>query len=68
MAMRRILYWALTAGVFAAAVVATAFADPIEDATTAYWRGDYATALRLFRTLADSGDAHAEVIVGEIGT
>jgi TPR repeat protein len=47
-----------------AAVVLTlngpAVAEPFEDAEAAYARDDYATALRLFRSLADEGDATAQ--------
>lgn len=46
------------------AVVATAIAEPLEDATAAYRRGDYATALPLYQSLADSGNATAQVYLG----
>jgi TPR repeat protein len=39
-------------------------ADPFEDAKVAYVRGDYATALRLWRSLADQGDASAQSNLG----
>jgi uncharacterized protein len=42
----------------------TAVAGPVEDAAAAYKRGDYATAMRLFRPLADEGDASAQVVLG----
>ncbi len=45
---------------FAAPVVAGQF----EDATAAYQSGDYATALRLFRPLADQGKADAQYNLG----
>jgi len=45
---------------FAAPVVAGQF----EDATAAYQRGDSATALRLFRPLADQGKADAQYNLG----
>ncbi len=35
-------------------------AGPGQDAMAAYARGDYATALRLLRPLADQGDAQAQ--------
>jgi len=38
-------------------------AGPLEDAK-AYDRGDYATALRLIRPLADQGDAAAQYLLG----
>jgi TPR repeat protein len=34
--------------------------DPLDDAATAQARGDYATALRLLRPLAEAGDAVAQ--------
>src|SRR5512137_496566 len=37
---------------------------PLDDATVAYQRGDYATALRLFRPLAEQGDAAAQNYLG----
>jgi TPR repeat protein len=39
-------------------------AGPFEDAVAAYQRKDYATALSLFRSLADKGDARAQGNVG----
>lgn len=36
---------------------APAVAGPLEDGFAAYNKGDYATALRLWRALADQGDA-----------
>src|SRR5262245_63005191 len=39
-------------------------AGPYEDATAAYGKGDYATALQLFRALADQGMARAQAILG----
>ncbi len=35
-------------------------AGPFEDATAAYGRGDFTTALRLLRSLADQGDTEAQ--------
>ena len=37
---------------------------PIRDADAAYGRGDYATALRLIRPLADQGNALAQFLLG----
>lgn len=45
---------------FAAPVVA----GPYEDAAAALSRGDYATAMRLFRSLAEQGDAKAQFTIG----
>ena len=44
----------------------TAVAGPLEDAGAAYERGDYATALTLWRPLADQGDAHAQYNLGRM--
>ena len=41
-----------------------AVADPHDDGVAAYERGDYATALRLLRPLADQGDATAQHNLG----
>ena len=46
------------------AITSPALADPFEDAKAAYQKGDYATALRLWRLLADAGDANAQFWVG----
>ena len=37
---------------------------PLEDAAAAYQRGNYATALRLWRPLAEQGDAEAQSNLG----
>ena len=39
-------------------------AGPFEDAAAAYDKQDYATALRLYRSLADQGDARAQSNLG----
>ena len=39
-------------------------AGPLEDANAAYGKENYATALRLFRPLADQGDASAQDYLG----
>ena len=39
-------------------------AGPLEDARAAYRKQDYTTALRLFRPLADQGDARAQIHLG----
>jgi TPR repeat protein len=43
---------------------APAAAGPLEDAATAHSSGDYATALRLIRPLADQGNATAQSMMG----
>ena len=57
---------AWTRAAFAAIVLllslaAPVAAGPLEDANAAYDRGDFATALRLFRPLADQGVASAQI-------
>jgi uncharacterized protein len=42
------------------AITGPALAKPFEDAKAAYQKGDYVTALRLWRPLADAGDANAQ--------
>ena len=39
-------------------------AGPLQDAHAAYVKQDYATALRLFRPLADQGDVEAQDYLG----
>ena len=41
-------------------------AGPSEDAKAAYERGDYATALRLYRQLAEGGDGDAQCELGRM--
>jgi clan AA aspartic protease (TIGR02281 family) len=45
-------------------ISAPVFAGPMEDGLAAYKRGDYKTAIRILRPLADQGNAMAEVTVG----
>ncbi len=45
----------------------TAHAAEFGAGVKAYNRGDYATALRIFRQLADQGDADAQYNLGVIG-
>jgi hypothetical protein len=45
---------------------AAVVAGPLEDAEAAYDRGDYATALPLFRSLADQSNATAQAILGRM--
>ena len=54
----------LTVSLVILATVATAAAEPIEDAGAAHERGQYATALRLLRPLADHGVAEAQRELG----
>ncbi len=41
-----------------------AVASQLNQATAAYERGDYASALRVFRTIAEQGDANAQYNLG----
>jgi TPR repeat protein len=58
----RLLKLLLVLLVWAAAVPAVA--GPFEDGADAYRTGDYATALRLWRPLADAGNANAQFRLG----
>jgi uncharacterized protein len=44
--------------------IGVAFADPFDDSIAAYDRGDYASAVRLFRLLAEQGNAQAQNALG----
>ena len=55
---------ALAAFLLVLSLTAPMAAGPFEDAMVAYERGDYATALRLYRPLADQGGARAQVNLG----
>jgi TPR repeat protein len=48
----------------AGSVPAVSFAEPIADAIAAYNKGDFATALSLFRGPAEQGDAAAQTGLG----
>jgi TPR repeat protein len=55
--------------VVAAILLMLSFAAPLaagslEDGYSAYTRGDFATAMRLMRPLADQGDVTAQTVVG----
>jgi TPR repeat protein len=58
--MRRIL----TGLVLILMLVSAAVAEPFDEATRAHHRGDYATAFRLFRPLAEQGIAAAQYNLG----
>ncbi len=55
---------AIIAVLLLAALAGTAVAAPFEDAVSAHKRGDYATARREFRVLAEQGDAKAQNNLG----
>ena len=54
----------LAASLMLVAMVGTVVAGPFEDALAAYKKGDYATALQLFRPLADDGREDAQYFLG----
>jgi len=59
----------LRSGFLALAIMALAVpanAGPLDDGLTAAQRGDYATALRLWRPLAEQGDARAQNNLGSM--
>jgi TPR repeat protein len=56
----------LAGGVLALALFGTAMAGPLEDGEVAYQRGDYTVALRLWRPLADGGNADAQLGLGTL--
>ncbi len=45
-------------------LAAPVLAGPYEDADAAYYKGDYTTALRLYRPLADKGNVDAQHNLG----
>ena len=45
-------------------LVATVNAAPMDDASAAYRKGDYAQALKIFKSLATQGNASAQYIIG----
>jgi TPR repeat protein len=58
---------AIAAGAIIAALLMAglpAFAGPWEDGMAAYNRGDYMPAIRLFRPLAEQGNAKAQNVLG----
>lgn len=50
----------LVGGVLALALFGAARAGPLEDALAAYQRGDYATAVQIWRPLPEQGDAFSQ--------
>jgi TPR repeat protein len=54
----------LVGGLLAVALFGVAVAGPLEDGLTAYQRGDFATAMSLWRPLADQGNAAAQYNIG----
>ena len=62
--MKLTLKHALAAIILVLSFAAPVAAGPYEDAVAAFGRGDYATALRLIRPLADQGNARAQSDLG----
>ena len=60
----QLLRAAVTASLMFVAIGGAAVAGPLEDAEAAWSRHDYATAFRLFRSLAEQGDATAQEHLG----
>ena len=54
----------LLALVVALSTIGSGMAGPFEDGVAAYRREDYATALRLWKPLAEQGDARAQTSLG----
>ena len=57
---------ALVAGLMVTALLVAAACRPYEDGFEAYQQGDYTTAMRLVRPLADQGNAKAQEMVGRM--
>jgi TPR repeat protein len=62
--MKRTLKHALAAIILVLSFAAPVVAGPYDDANAAAMRGDYATALRIVRPLADQGNAEAQNHLG----
>ena len=65
-AVRLVVRYHFAAIVLLLSLAAPMAAGPVEDAHTAYRTGDFATALRLFRPLADQGVVSAQLKLGLI--
>src|SRR5262249_61926611 len=62
--MKLTLKHAFAAVLLMLGLAAPVAAGPLEDGYTAYTRGDFATAMRLMRPLADQGLVTAQTVVG----
>src|SRR5262249_61848449 len=62
--MKLTLKHAFAAVLLMLGLAAPVAAGPLEDGYTAYTRGDFATAMRLMRPLADQGYVTAQTVVG----
>jgi TPR repeat protein len=62
--MVRSLAFSVLTLLLSVSMVVTAHSEPFEDALDAYLRGDYREASRLFKTMAEQGDADAQFNLG----
>jgi uncharacterized protein len=62
--MNRTFKAAVAVLIIAASFAGSVAAGPLQDANIAYEKGDYATALRLIRPLAEQGSADAQTTLG----
>src|SRR5262249_58178808 len=62
--MKLTLKHAFAAVLLMLGLAAPVTAGPLEDGYSAYTRGDFATAMRLMRPLADEGHVTAQTVVG----
>src|SRR5262245_29359498 len=62
--MKNIIRVAIAAVVLSLGLVVPSAAGPYEDGLAAYGRGDHATAIQLWRPLADQGNVHAQANLG----
>ena len=60
----RCLSFGLLTFLFTISIAVTAFGGQFEDAVSAYKRGDYATAYRLWKPLAKQGETQAQYNLG----
>ena len=62
--MKFTLKYVIAAILLMLSLAAPVAAGPLEDGYSAYTRGDFATAMRLMRPLADQGHITAQTVVG----
>src|SRR5258706_6269705 len=56
----------IAAVVLSLGLIAPTAAGAVENSMARYWRGDYATAMRLLRPIADEGNADAQLRLGHM--
>ena len=66
--MKQLTKTFIAGGVLGLTLFGAAVAGPLEDGMTAYQKGDYAEALRLWRPLANQGNAAAQAGLGVMYT